>query len=187
MINGTVQSGADIRVSISIRPPGRAVVDAAFTLPSPIPFRRKGQASGAVDGDPAGRIYRIVSHHQAQLSNCSFGNLVAGAGLLLCYMSGSGTELLCRRYAAMNGDGSGRTTEGADDRQNAGVQSISLAATVACRANSLVTTSSIIIATIYTRLCDDEECPGGGRSRQLYALCKQAATAETRVNFLLIN
>lgn len=186
MINGTVQSG--VTSGVYLYRTAVSVVDAAFTLPSLFHFYATKASFGASATVTLQAGFTASSAISGAASNYGFfGNLVAGAGSYNCYMSGSapnyfaGDMQLDKTVTA-----AGTTTPQTIDK-NAGAVNFAAADASKVVTDSRVTANSIIVATVATNdaTMKSVQAVAAAGSFTLYA--NAAATAEARVNFLVIN
>ena len=186
MINGTVQSG--VTSGVYLYRTAVSVVDAAFTLPSLFHFYATKASFGASATVTLQAGFTASSAISGAASNYGFfGNLVAGAGSYNCYMSGSAPNYFAGDMQLDKTVTAAGTTGARTISKNAGSVNFAAAATSLVVTNSLVTTSSIIVATVATNdaTMKSVQAVAAAGSFTLYA--NAAATAETRVNFLVIN
>jgi len=186
MVSGTVQSG--VTTAAYAYRSGVSVVDAAFTLPALHHFYATKSSFGASATVTLQAGFTVSSGLSGATSNYGFfGNLAAGAGNYNCYMSGTAANYFAGDMQFSKTVTATGTTTPQTINKNAG--SVNFAAADASKVvtNSLVTTSSIIIATVAANdaTMKSVQAVAAAGSFTLYA--NAAPTAETRVNFLVIN
>lgn len=186
MINGTVQSG--VTSGVYVYRTSVSVVDAAFTLPSLFHFYATKASFGASATVTLQAGFTASAAISGAASNYGFfGNLVAGAGSYNCYMSGSAPNYFAGDMQFDKTVTAAGTTGARTINKNAGSVNFAAAASSLVVTNSLVTANSIIIATVASNdaAMKSVQAVAAAGSFTLYA--NAAATAETRVNFLIIN
>jgi len=186
MVSGTVQSG--VTTAAYAYRSGVSVVDAAFTLPALHHFYATKSSFGASATVTLQAGFTVSSGLSGATSNYGFfGSLAAGAGNYNCYMSGTAANYFAGDMQFSKTVTATGTTTPQTINKNAG--SVNFAAADASKVvtNSLVTTSSIIIATVAANdaTMKSVQAVAAAGSFTLYA--NAAPTAETRVNFLVIN
>ena len=186
IINGTIQS--DVTTAAYLFRTGVSVVDAAFTLPFLYHFYATKATFGASATVTAQAGFVASSGLSGATSNYGFyGVLAAGAGSYNCYMSGTAANFFAGDMQLGKTVTAAGTTTPQTINKTAG--SVNFAASDASKVvtNSLVTTNSIIVATVATNdaTMTSVQAVAAAGSFTLYA--NSAATAETRVNFLVIN
>lgn len=186
LVAGTVQSG--VTTSASVFRSAVSVVDAAFTLPFLHHFFAAKLSFGASATVTAQSGFTASSNISGAASNYGFyGDIAAGAGNYNCYMVGTAPNYFAGDIQFDKTVTAGGTTTPQTINKNAG--SVNFAAADASKVvtNSLVTTSSIIIATVAANdaTMKSVQAVAAAGSFTLYA--NAAPTAETRVNFLVIN
>ena len=186
MVSGTVQSG--VTTAAYAYRSGVSVVDAAFTLPALHHFYATKSSFGASATVTLQAGFTVSSGLSGATSNYGFfGNLAAGAGNYNCYMSGTAANYFAGDIQFDKTVTAGGTTTPQTINKNAGAVNFAAADASKVVTNSLVTTSSIIIATVATNdtTLTSVQAVAAAGSFTLYT--NAAATAETRVNFLIIN
>ena len=116
-----------------------------------------------------------------------YGNIASGSGRYNLYMNGTAANYFAGDMQFDKTVTAGGTTGAQTINKNAGTVNFAAAATSLVVTDSRVTTSSIIICTVGTNdtTLKSVAAVAGAGSFTLYA--SAAATAETRVNFLIIN
>jgi len=116
-----------------------------------------------------------------------FSNLAAGAGKYNCYMAGTAPNYFAGDMQLDKTVTAAGTTTPQTINKNAGAVNFAAADASKVVTNSLVTANSIIVATVATNdsTMKSVQAVAAAGSFTLYA--NAAATAETRVNFLVIN
>jgi hypothetical protein len=115
------------------------------------------------------------------------GTIPSGAGRYNIYMDGTAPNFFAGDVQLSKTVTAGGTTGAQTINKNAGSVNFAAAASSLVVTNSLVTANSIIIATVASNdaAMKSVQAVAAAGSFTLYA--NAAATAETRVNFLLIN
>ena len=186
MVSGTVQSG--VTTAAYAYRSGVSVVDAAFTLPALHHFYATKSSFGASATVTLQAGFTVSSGLSGATSNYGFfGNLAAGAGNYNCYMSGTAANYFAGDIQFDKTVTAGGTTTPQTINKNAGAVNFAAADASKVVTNSLVTTSSLVICTVATNdsTMKSVQAVAAAGSFTLYA--NAAATAETRVNFLVIN
>lgn len=184
--NGTVQS--DVTSSAYVYRTAVSVVDAAFTLAGLYHFYATKSSFGASATVTTQAGYAASSGLSGAANNYGFlGQLSAGTGSYNCYMSGTAANFFAGDMQFGKTVTAGGTTGAQTINKTAGSVNFAAAATSLVVTNSLVTTSSLIVATVATNdtTLKSVQAVAAAGSFTLYA--DVAATAETRVNFLVIN
>jgi hypothetical protein len=116
-----------------------------------------------------------------------YGAIPAGTGRYNLYMNGTAANYLAGDLQLAKTVTAGGTTGAQTINKTTGTVNFAAAATSLVVTNSLVTTSSIIIATVGTNdtTMKSVQVVAGAGSFTIYA--NAAAAAETRVNFLITN
>ena len=116
-----------------------------------------------------------------------YGNIPAGTGRWNFYAAGTAANYFAGDMQFNKTVTAAGTTGAQTISKNAGSVNFAAAATSLVVTNTLVTTDSIIIATVATNdtTMKSVAVVAGSGSFTLYA--NAAATAETRVNFIVIN
>ena len=116
-----------------------------------------------------------------------YGNIASGTGRYNIYMGGTAANYLAGDLQLAKTVTAGGTTGAQTINKTTGTINFAAAATSLVVTNSLVTTSSIIIATVGTNdtTMKSVQVVAAAGSFTIYA--SAAATAETRVNFLITN
>ncbi len=186
MVSGTVQSG--VTTAAYAYRSGVGVVDAAFTLPALHHFYATKSSFGASATVTLQAGFTASSGLSGATRNYGFfGNLAAGAGNYNCYMSGTAANYFAGDVQFDKTVTAGGTTTPQTINKNAGAVNFAAADASKVVTNSLVTPSSIIIATVAANdaTMKSVQAVAAAGSFTLYA--NAAPTAETRVNFLVIN
>ena len=151
-----------------------------------------GFLSAAYSNSGGGTLTNVYGFHAADTSAATnnygfFGNLASGAGKYNCYMAGTAPNYFAGDIQLDKTVTAGGTTTPQTINKNAGAVNFAAADASKVVTNSLVTTSSIIVATVATNdtTLKSVQAVATAGSFTLYA--NAAATAETRVNFLVIN
>jgi len=184
--NGTIQS--DVTTAAYVYRTAVGVVDEAFTLPALYHFYATKGSFGASATVTAQVGFFASSGLSGATTNYGFqGILTAAAGNYNCYMSGSAPNYFAGDMQFDKTVTAAGTTGARTISKNAGSVNFAAAATSLVVTNSLVTTSSIIVATVATNdaTMNSVQVVAAAGSFTLYS--NAAATAETRVNFLVIN
>jgi len=151
-----------------------------------------GFLSAAYANSGGGTLTNVYGFHAVDTSAATnnygfFGNLAAGAGKYNCYMAGTAPNYFAGDMQLDKTVTAAGTTTPQTINKTAG--SVNFAAADASKVvtNSLVTANSIIVATVATNdsTMKSVQAVAAAGSFTLYA--NAAATAETRVNFLVIN
>lgn len=186
MVSGTVQSG--VTTAAYAYRSGVGVVNAAFTLPALHHFYATKSSFGASATVTLQAGFTASSGLSGATRNYGFfGNLAAGAGNYNCYMSGTAANYFAGDVQFDKTVTAGGTTTPQTINKNAGAVNFAAADASKVVTNSLVTPSSIIIATVAANdaTMKSVQAVAAAGSFTLYA--NAAATAETRVNFIVIN
>jgi len=186
LVAGTVQS--DVTTAASVFRSAVSVVDAAFTLPFLHHFFAAKLSFGASATVTAQSGFTASSNISGAASNYGFyGDLAAGAGNYNCYMVGTAPNYFAGDMQLDKTVTAAGTTGARTISKNAGSVNFAAAATSLVVTNSRVTANSIIVATVATNdsTMKSVQAVAAAGSFTLYA--NAAATAETRVNFLVIN
>ncbi len=186
ILNGTVQS--DVTTAAYLFRTAVSVVDEAFTLGSLFHFYASKATIGASATVTTQAGFIASSAISGASSNYGFlGQLTAGAGSYNCYMSGTAANYFAGDMQFNKTVTAGGTTTPQTINKNAGAINFAAADTSKVVTNSLVTANSIIVATVATNdsTMKSVQAVAAAGSFTLYA--NAAATAETRVNFLVIN
>lgn len=185
-VSGTVQSG--VTTAAYAYRSGVGVVDAAFTLPALHHFYATKSSFGASATVTLQAGFTVSSGLSGATSNYGFfGNLAAGSGNYNCYMSGTAPNYFAGDMQFDKTVTAGGTTTPQTINKNAGAVNFAAANASKVVTDSRVTANSIIVATVATNdsTMKSVQAVAAAGSFTLYA--NAAATAETRVNFLIIN
>ncbi|MER2626216.1 MAG: hypothetical protein ABTS22_20055 [Accumulibacter sp.] len=151
-----------------------------------------GFLSATYANSGGGTLTNVYGFHAADTSAATnnygfFGNLAAGAGKYNCYMDGTAPNYFAGDMQFGKTVTAGGTTTPQTINKNAGAVNFAAADASKVVTNSLVTASSIIVATVATNdsTMKSVQAVAAAGSFTLYA--NAAPTAETRVNFLVIN
>ena len=142
----------------------------------------------------------ITNHYQFNANNVTgtagvtitniygfYGNQASGSGRYNFYAAGSAANYFAGDMQ-FNKTVTATGTDGAQTiNKNAGTVNFAAAATSLVVTNSLVTTSSIIICTVGTNDTTMKSVSAVAASGSFTIYANAAATAETRVNFIVIN
>lgn len=186
MVSGTIQSG--VTTAAYAYRSGVSVVDASFTLPALYHFYATKSSFGASATVTLQAGFTASSAISGATNNYGFfGNLAAGAGKYNCYMAGTAPNYFAGDMQFDKTVTAGGTTTPQTINKNAGAVNFAAADASKVVTNSLVTASSIIVATVATNdsTMKSVQAVAAAGSFTLYA--NAAPTAETRVNFLVIN
>jgi len=186
LVAGTVQSG--VTTSASVFRSAVSVVDAAFTLPFLHHYFAAKISFGASATVTSQSGFTASSSISGATSNYGFyGDLAAGAGNYNCYMVGTAPNYFAGDMQLDKTVTAGGTTTPQTINKNAGAVNFAAADTSKVVTDSRVTANSIIVATVATNdsTMKSVQAVAAAGSFTLYA--NAAATAETRVNFLIIN
>ena len=116
-----------------------------------------------------------------------FGNIAAASGRFNLYMGGTAANYFAGDMQFNKTVTAGGTTGAQTISKNAGTVNFAAAATSLVVTNTLVTTSSIIICTVGTNDTTMKSASAVAGSGSFTIHSNAAATAETRVNFIVIN
>ena len=183
---GTVQS--DVTVQHFAYGSVLSTAAAAFTLTDFVHYRASSAALGA--GSAVTNQYGFAA--QSSLTTATnnygfYGNIASGTGRYNFYAAGTAANYFAGDMQFDKTVTAGGTTGAQTINKNAGTVNFAAAATSLVVTDSRVTTSSIIICTVGTNdtTLKSVTAVAGAGSFTLHA--SAAATAETRVNFLIIN
>jgi hypothetical protein len=184
---GTIQSDVTSAVYTYRSAPNTAA--ASFTLSNLIHYVAEGSAViGAGSAITTQQGFSAASNLTTATNNYGFyGNIAAGTGRYNLYMAGTAANYLAGDLQLAKTVTAGGTTGAQTINKTTGTINFAAAATSVVVTNSLVTTSSIIIATVGTNdtTMKSVQVVAAAGSFTIYA--SAAATAETRVNFLITN
>ncbi len=182
----TIQS--DVTTSAHIFRSAITTQAATFTLAGLHHFYASQAAFGAGSSVTDQTGFYASSALNGATNNYGFrGALTAAAGRYNCYMDGTAPNYFAGDMQFDKTVTAAGTTGARTISKNAGSVNFAAAATSLVVTNSLVTTSSIIVATVATNdaTMKSVQVVAAAGSFTLYS--NAAATAETRVNFLVIN
>ncbi len=186
LASGTIQSG--VTTAASVFRSAVSVVDAAFTLPFLHHFYAGKIIFGASATVTSQSGFTASSSISGAASNYGFyGDLAAASGSYNCYMPGTAPNYFAGDMQfSKTVTAAGTTTPQTIDK-NAGAVNFAAADASKVVTDSRVTANSIIVATVATNdaTMKSVQAVAAAGSFTLYA--NAAATAETRVNFLVIN
>ena len=186
IVNGQVQSGVTataglVRTSLNTQA-------AAFTLASALHYSAFQGTIGATSAVTDQVGFFADSSIVGATNNYGFrGTLGAGTGRYNLYMDGTAANFFAGDMQFSKTVTAAGTTTPQTINKNAGAVNFAAADASKVVTNSLVTASSIIIATVATNdtTLTSVQAVAAAGSFTLYA--NAVATAETRVNFLIIN
>ena len=182
----TIQS--DVTTSAHIFRSAITTQAATFTLAGLHHFYASQAAFGASSSVTDQTGFYASSALNGATNNYGFrGALTAAAGRYNCYMDGTAPNYFAGDMQFDKTVTAAGTTGARTISKNAGTVNFAAGAAALVVTNTLVTTSSIIVATVAANdatMNSVQAVPAAG-SFTLYA--NAAATAETRVNFLVIN
>ena len=186
LASGTIQSG--VTTAASVFRSAVSVVDAAFTLPFLHHFYAGKIIFGASATVTSQSGFTASSSISGAASNYGFyGDLAAASGSYNCYMPGTAPNYFAGDMQFDKTVTAGGTTTPQTINKNAGAVNFAAADASKVVTDSRVTANSIIVATVATNdsTMKSVQAVAAAGSFTLYA--NAAATAETRVNFLVIN
>jgi hypothetical protein len=186
VVNGTIQS--DVTASAHLNRTALNTQAAAFTLPLAAHYTAAQGTIGAGSTVTAQAGFLANASLIGATSNYGFrGSLPAGANRYNCYMDGTapnyyGGDMQFDKTVTPAGTTGARTIS-----KNAGTVNFAAGATALVVTNTLVTVNSILVATVAANdaTMKSVQAVVAAGSFTLYA--NAAATAETRVNFIVIN
>ena len=160
----------------------------AFTLSAYTHYAAKGGTIGAGSAVTTQAGFHVISDLTGATNNYGFrGSIPAAAGRYNCYMDGTAPNYFAGDMQFDKTVTAAGTTTPQTINKNAGAVNFAAADASKVVTNSLVTANSIIVATVATNdsTMKSVQAVAAAGSFTLYA--NAAATAETRVNFLVIN
>ena len=160
----------------------------AFTLAAYTHYAAKGGTIGAGSAVNMQAGFHVISDLTGATNNYGFrGSIPAAAGRYNCYMDGTAPNYFAGDMQFDKTVTAAGTTTPQTINKNAGAVNFAAADASKVVTNSLVTANSIIVATVATNdsTMKSVQVVAAAGSFTLYA--NAAATAETRVNFLVIN
>ena len=160
----------------------------AFTLAAYTHYAAKGGTIGAGSAVNMQAGFHVISDLTGATNNYGFrGSIPAAAGCYNCYMDGTAPNYFAGDMRFDKTVTAAGTTTPQTINKNAGAVNFAAADASKVVTNSLVTANSIIVATVATNdsTMKSVQVVAAAGSFTLYA--NAAATAETRVNFLVIN
>lgn len=160
----------------------------AFTLAAYTHYAAKGGTIGAGSAVTTQTGFHVISDLTGATNNYGFrGSIPAAAGRYNCYMDGTAPNYFAGDMQFDKTVTAAGTTTPQTINKNAGAVNFAAADASKVVTNSLVTANSIIVATVATNdsTMKSVQVVAAAGSFTLYA--NAAATAETRVNFLVIN
>ncbi len=160
----------------------------AFTLAAYTHYAAKGGTIGAGSAVTTQAGFHVISDLTGATNNYGFrGSIPAAAGRYNCYMDGTAPNYFAGDMQFDKTVTATGTTTPQTINKNAGAVNFAAADASKVVTNSLVTANSIIVATVATNdlTMKSVQVVAAAGSFTLYA--NAAATAETRVNFLVIN
>jgi hypothetical protein len=184
--NGTIPSGTTSNASAFVS--FISTEAAAFTLTDLYHFRALRNSFGAGSTVTNQHGFHAASSITGATNNYGFySNIASGVGRWNFYAAGSAANYFAGDMQLDKTVTAGGTTGAQTINKNAGTVNFAAAATSLVVTDSRVTTSSIIICTVGTNdtTLKSVAAVAGAGSFTLHA--SAAATAETRVNFLIIN
>lgn len=161
---------------------------AAFTLPKLSHFEANAPAFGAGSTVTTQCGFSVSSTLTGATNNYGFwSNIASGTGRYNFYAAGSAANYFAGDMQFAKTVTAAGTTGAQTINKTAGTVNFAAAATSLVVTNSLVTANSIIVCTVGTNdtTMKSVSAVAGAGSFTLYA--NAAATAETRVNFIVIN
>jgi len=161
---------------------------AAFTLTELVHYQAFNPAFGAGSAVTNQHGFKVESSLTGATNNYAFfGNVAAASGRFNLYMNGTAANYFGGDMQFNKTVTAGGTTGAQTISKNAGTVNFAAAATSLVVTNTLVTANSIIICTVGTNdtTMKSVSVVAGSGSFTIHA--NAAATAETRVNFIVIN
>jgi hypothetical protein len=160
----------------------------AFTCAELRHFYAWGRTFGAGSTVTNQYGFFVASSTTSATNNYGFhGNLAAATGRWNLYMSGTAANYFGGDMQFNKTVTAGGTTGAQTISKNAGTVNFAAAATSLVVTNTLVTTSSIIICTVGTNDTTMKSASAVAAAGSFTIFSNAAATAETRVNFIVIN
>ena len=184
--NGAIQS--DVTTAAHYYFSGLNTQAAAFTVPLVSHYTAAQGTIGATSAVTTQSGFTADASLVGATNNYGFrGSIPAAAGRYNCYMDGTAPNYFAGDMQLDKTVTAGGTTTPQTINKNAGAVNFAAADASKVVTDSLVTTSSIIVATVATNdtTMKSVQAVAAAGSFTLYA--NAAATAETRVNFLVIN
>jgi len=186
VVNGVIQSG--VTTSAHLYRTALNTQATAFTLPLASHYTAAQSTIGAGSTVTVQTGFLAESSLIGATSNYGFrGTIPAAAGRYNCYMDGSAPNYFAGDMQFDKTVTAAGTTGARTISKNAGTVNFAAGATALVVTNTLVTVNSIVVATVAGNdaTMKSVQAVAAAGSFTLYA--NAAATAETRVNFLLIN
>lgn len=186
LVGGTIQS--DVTVSANLFRTVLGTQAAAFTLTQASHYVAAQGTIGATSAVTTQIGFAAESSLNGATNNYGFrGAINAAAGRYNCYMDGTAPNYFAGDMQFDKTVTAAGTTTPQTINKNAGAVNFAAADASKVVTNSLVTANSIIVATVATNdsTMKSVQAVAAAGSFTLYA--NAAATAETRVNFLVIN
>ena len=186
VVNGVIQSG--VTTSAHLYRTALNTQATAFTLPLASHYTAAQSTIGAGSTVTVQTGFLAESSLIGATSNYGFrGTIPAAAGRYNCYMDGSAPNYFAGDMQFDKTVTAVGTTGARTISKNAGTVNFAAGATALVVTNTLVTVNSIVVATVAGNdaTMKSVQAVAAAGSFTLYA--NAAATAETRVNFLLIN
>jgi len=184
--NGAIQS--DVTASAHLYRTAPNIQAAAFTLPLAAHYTAAQGTIGAGSAVTAQAGFLADASLIGATSNYGFrGSLPAGANRYNCYMDGTAPNYFAGDMQFDKTVTAAGTTGARTISKNAGTVNFAAGATALVVTNTLVTVNSIVVATVAANdaTMKSVQAVAAAGSFTLYA--NAAATAETRVNFIVIN
>ena len=186
VVNGSIQS--DVTSSAHLNRTALYTQATAFTLPLAAHYTAAQGTIGAGSAVTTQCGFIADASLTGATNNYGYrGSIPAGTNRYNCYMDGTAPNFFAGDMQFGNTVTAGGTTGAQTINKTAGSVNFAAAASSLVVTNSLVTANSIIIATVATNdaTMKSVQAVAAAGSFTLYA--NVAATAETRVNFLVIN
>jgi hypothetical protein len=165
-----------------------STVAASFTLSNLMHYMATQSTIGAGSTVTNQYGFRVESSLTGATNNFAFyGDIASGTGRYNLYMNGTAANYFAGDMQFDKTITAGGTTGAQTINKNAGSVNFGAAATSLVVTDSRVTTSSVIICTVATNDSTMHSAKAVAASGSFTIHANAAATAETRVNFLIIN
>ena len=182
----TVQS--DVTTVAYLNYTGLSTQATAFTLASATYYTANQETLGATSAVTSQTGFLVQSGLTGATNNYGFiGNIAAATGRYNLYMQGTAANYFAGDMQFNKTVTAAGTTGAQTISKNAGTVNFAAAATSLVVTNTLVTANSIIICTVGTNDTTMKSASAVAAAGSFTIYGNAAATAETRVNFIVIN
>jgi hypothetical protein len=186
VVNGVIQSG--VTTSAHLYRTALNTQATAFTLPLASHYTAAQSTIGAGSTVTVQTGFLAESSLIGATSNYGFrGTIPAAAGRYNCYMDGSAPNYFAGDMQFDKTVTAAGTTGARTISKNAGTVNFAAGATALVVTNTLVTVNSIVVATVAGNDATMKSVQAVAAAGSITLYANAAATAETRVNFIVIN